>query len=187
MIPEVYLTPAKKNSVRAEGLRQSLQRHLFSIPRITLHIALQLLFHQFFSLCRSPILNKHSGIGANCDHMSEWVHWVPACIWNAMGDVAKISPCVPSTCAQNAILSAPIIQKFPSRQIYVAINNRSLVLSISCLTTNSYLWNSVHAADAVSDAENLQSNGCRCMSQLYKFRHGIQVTRVFSYCGERQA
>jgi hypothetical protein len=56
-----------------------------SRPRVALHIALQSLFHRFFSLCRSPILNKHSGVGANCYHMSEWVHWVHACIWIEMG------------------------------------------------------------------------------------------------------
>jgi len=103
-----------------------------------------------------------------------------------MGDIEKISPCVPSTCAQNAILSLLIIHIIPSNQIYVAIDNPSLVPSISCLTTSSYLWNYVRAADDDSDAENLQSNGCRCFSHLYNFRDGIQVTRIFRYCGERQ-
>jgi len=103
-----------------------------------------------------------------------------------MGDTAKISPRVPSTCAQNAILSLLIIHIIPSRQIYVAIDNPLLVPSVSCLTTSSYLWNYVRAADDVSHADNLQSNGCRCFSHLYKFRDGIQVTRVFLYCGERQ-
>jgi hypothetical protein len=160
--------------------------HPVSIPRVALHIALQSLFHRFFSLCRSPILIKHSGVGANCDHTWEWVHWVHACIWNAMGDVAKTSPRVPSICAQNAILSLLIIHLIPSRKIYVAINNPSLVPSISCLTPSSYLSNYVRAADHVSDAENLRSNSCQCFSHLYKFRDGIQVTRVFRYCGERQ-
>jgi len=104
----------------------------------------------------------------------------------AMGDAAKISPRVPSTCAQNAILSLLIIHIIPSRQIYVAIDNPSLVSSVSCLTTSSYLWNYVHAADDVSHAENLQSNGCRCVSHWYKFRDGIKVTWVLRYCGERQ-
>jgi hypothetical protein len=36
------------------------------------------------SLCWSPILNKCSGIVANCNHTSEWVHWVRACISIAM-------------------------------------------------------------------------------------------------------
>jgi len=105
---------------------------------------------------------------------------------NAMGDAANISPRVPSTCAQNAILSLLIIHIIPSRQIYVAIDNPSLVPSVSWLTTSSYLWNYVRAADNISYAENLQSNGCRCFSHLYKFRDRIQVTPVFRYCGERQ-
>jgi hypothetical protein len=104
----------------------------------------------------------------------------------ATGDVAKISPHVPSTCAQNAIFSLLIIHSIQSRQIYVAIDNPSLFPSITCLTTSSYLWNYMGASDDVSDTENLQSNGCRGFSQLYKFRDGIQVTRVFRYCGERQ-
>ena len=91
--------PSAKNiSVRAERLRQSgrapsepsetprwgITPHPVSIPRVALHIALQSLFHRFFSLCRSRILNRHSGVGAKCDHTSEWVHWVHACIWIAM-------------------------------------------------------------------------------------------------------
>jgi len=103
-----------------------------------------------------------------------------------MGDAAKISPRVPSTCAHNAILSLLIIHIIPSRQIYVAIDNPSLVPSVSCLTTSSYLCNYVRAADDVSHAENLQRNGCWCFSHLYKLRDGIQVTRVFRYRGERQ-
>ena len=105
---------------------------------------------------------------------------------NPMGDAAKISPLVASNCAQNAILSFLIIHIIPSCQIYVAIDNPLLVPSISCLTTSSFLWNYVHTADDVAYAENLQSNGCWCFSHLYKFQGGIQVTRVFSYCGERQ-
>jgi hypothetical protein len=77
----------------------------------------------------------------------------------AMGDAAKISPHVPSTCAQNAILSLLIIHIIPSHQIYVAIDNPTFVPSVSCLTTSSYLWNNVRAADNISHAENLQSNG----------------------------
>ena len=103
-----------------------------------------------------------------------------------MGDAVNISPRVPSTCAQNAILSLLIIHIIPSGQIYVAIQNPSLVPSVSCLTTGSYLWNDVRAADNISHVENLQSNGCQCFSRLYKFRDGIQVTRVFRYCGQRQ-
>jgi hypothetical protein len=104
----------------------------------------------------------------------------------AMGNAAKISPRVPSTCAQNAILSLLIIHIIPSRQIYVAIDNPLFVLSVTCLKTSSYLLNDVRAADNISHADNLQSNGCRGFSHLYKFRDRIQVTRVFMYCGERQ-
>jgi hypothetical protein len=109
-------------------------------------------------------------------------------IWdcNAMGDAAKISPHVASTCAQNAIRSLLIIHIIPSRQIYVAFDNPSLVPSVSSRTTRSYLCNYVRAADDVSHAENLQSNGCQCFCHWYKFRDRIQVTRVFQYCGERQ-
>jgi len=95
---------------------------------------------------------------------------------NAMGDAVKISPCVPSTCAQNAILSLLIIHIIPSRQIYVAIDNPLLIPSISCLTSSHYLWNDMGAANNISHAENLQSNGCWRFSHLYKFRDGIQVT-----------
>jgi hypothetical protein len=103
-----------------------------------------------------------------------------------MSDAGNISPPVPSTCAQNAIHSLLIIHIIPRRQINVAIDNPLFVPSVSCLTTSSYLWNDVHAADNISHTENVQSNGCRCFSDLYKFRDGIQVTRVFRYCGERQ-
>jgi len=103
-----------------------------------------------------------------------------------MGDAAKISPRVPSTCTQNSILSLLLIHIIPSGQIYVAIDNPLLVPSGSCLTTSSYLWNDVRAANNISHAENLQSNGCECLSQLYKYRDGIQGTREFRYYGERQ-
>jgi hypothetical protein len=104
---------------------------------------------------------------------------------NATGDTAKTSPRVPSTSAQNEILSLLIIYIIPSRQIYLAIDNPSLVPSVSYLTTTSYVWNYVYAADDVSHADNLQSNYRRCLSHLYKFRDPIQVTRVFMYCRER--
>jgi hypothetical protein len=104
----------------------------------------------------------------------------------AMGDAAKISPCVPSTCVENVIFSLLIIHIIPSCQIYVPIDNPSLVPSVSCLTTSSYLWNDVRAANNISHTENLQSNGFRYMSHLYQFPDGIPVTRVFWYCGERQ-
>ena len=108
---------AKIISVRAEWLRQSgrapselsetprwrITPRPASIPCVALHIALRSPFRRFFLLCPSPILNKHSGFGANCDHMSEWVHWVHACIGIAMGDAVKISPCVPSTLSSRSV------------------------------------------------------------------------------------
>jgi hypothetical protein len=60
---------------------------------------------------------------------------------NVMGDIAKISPRVPSTFALNAILSLLITHINSSRQIYVAIDNSLLVPSVPCLTTSSSLWN----------------------------------------------
>jgi hypothetical protein len=68
-------TSAKNISVRAEWLRQSghapsepsetpqwrITLRAALIPRVALHIALRSLFHRFFSLCQSPILNEHSG------------------------------------------------------------------------------------------------------------------------------
>jgi len=107
----------KNISVRAEWLRQSgrtpsepsetprwrITPRPASIPRIALHIALRSPFRHVFLLCRSPILNKHSGIGANCDHTSQWVHWVHVCMGIAMGDAAKISPRVPSTLRSRSI------------------------------------------------------------------------------------
>jgi hypothetical protein len=105
---------------------------------------------------------------------------------NAMGDVAKISSRVPSTCVQSGIFSLLIIHIIPSRQIYVAIENPFLLPSISSLTTSSYLWNYVRAANHVSHAEILQSNSCWCFAHLYKSQDGIQVTLLLRYWGERQ-
>jgi hypothetical protein len=93
-----------------------------------------------------------------------------------MGDAAKISPRVPSTCAQNAIFPFLMIHIIPSSQIYVAIDYPSLVPSVSYHTTSTYIWNHVRAADDVSHPEFLQSDGRRCFSHLYKCRDGIQVT-----------
>ena len=103
-----------------------------------------------------------------------------------MGDAVKSLPRIPSPCVQNAILALIIILIIPSRQIYVAIDNPSLVLSVSCLATSSYRWDYVRTADDVIHTENLQRNGCGCFSHLYKIRDRIQVTRLFRYCGERQ-
>jgi len=57
---------------------------LVLIPRVTLHINLHSQFPRFFSLCCSPIVHVHSGIVANCDYTSEWVHCVRAWIGIAM-------------------------------------------------------------------------------------------------------
>jgi len=105
---------------------------------------------------------------------------------NAMGDVANISPRIPSSCVQNAILSLLIIPIIPCRQIYVTVDNPSLVPSVSWLPTSSYSWNYVCASDDVCHSDNFQCNGCQCFSHLYKFWDGIQVTWVFRHCGVHQ-
>ena len=113
-IEHSHTTSAKNISVRAEWLRQSgrapsepsetprwrITPCPASIPRVALYITLQSPFRRFFSFCRSPI---HSGVVANCDHTSEWVHWVHACIGIAMGDAAKISPHFPSTLSSRSV------------------------------------------------------------------------------------
>ena len=88
---------------------------------------------------------------------------------NAMGDAAKTTPCIPSTTAEHALLSLLIIQIFPPHQIYMAIDNPSLVLSVFCLTNSYHLWNYVRAADDVSHAEMLPCKSCWYFSLLYKF------------------
>jgi hypothetical protein len=75
--------------------------------------------------------------------------------YNAMGDIAKICPHVPSTYAPNAILSLPIIHSIPSRQIYVAIDTPWLVPSVACFTTSSYVSNDVCAAHNIFHAKNI--------------------------------
>jgi len=95
---------------------------------------------------------------------------------NAMGDTAKISRPIPSTCTRNAIITLLIIHIIQCRQMYVAIDNPSHVPSISCLTTSSRLWNYMRAANNVSHADNLWSNGCWCVSHLYKVCDGIKVS-----------
>jgi hypothetical protein len=105
---------------------------------------------------------------------------------NAMGDAVNISPHITSICTKNAIRSLIIIHIIASRQMNVAIDNSSLVPSVTCVTTSSYPWNYVHAAHNISHPENFQSNSCQWLSHLYKFRDQIQVTRVFRYCGECQ-
>ena len=114
----VWLPSSAKNiSVWAEWLHQSertpsepsetprwpITTRLASIPRVALHITLRSPFHRFFSLCRSPILNKHSGVVANNNHTSEWVDWVHVRTGIAMGDAPKISPPIPCTLSSRSI------------------------------------------------------------------------------------
>jgi len=108
------LTSAKNISVRAEWLRQSgrarsepsetprwrITPRQASILGVALHIALRSLFRRFFSLCQSPIVHTHSGVVANCDHTSEWVHWVHTSIGIA---AVEISPHVLSALSSRSI------------------------------------------------------------------------------------
>jgi hypothetical protein len=130
-----------------------------------LRIGLQRLFQHVFSLCRSPIVHEHSGIAGQLSpyvglgSLGTRLH--REC--NAMGDVAKATPHIPSTSAQNGILSLPIIHIITSCQIYVAIDNASLVPYVSFLTICCYPWNSVRAADDLSHAETgkaTSTGGC---------------------------
>jgi len=98
--------------------------------------------------------------------------------FNGMGDAVKTSPHVPSTSTQNAFLSLLIIHIIRSRQIDVGIDIPALVLSVSCPSTSSYVWNYRPATVNVSLTENLHSNCRRCLSLLYKFGDKIQVTCV---------
>jgi hypothetical protein len=100
VIPETATstTSVKNISIKAEWLRQSgrasselsvtpwcgISPRLASTPCVMLHIALPLPFHRLFSLCWSHILKERSGVVAKCDHTSEWVHCVHACIGIAM-------------------------------------------------------------------------------------------------------
>jgi hypothetical protein len=86
-----------------------------------------------------------------------------------MGDAVKITPHIPFTSAQFAIFSLLIIPIIPRSLIQVAIANRSLILFISCLTTNRYIWNDVRIARNVSHADNLQRNRCDWFCPMYKF------------------
>jgi len=107
--------------------------------------------------------------------------------FNAKGDTVKISPCVPSTCVQNAILSLLIIHIIPSRQIYVAIDNPTLVPSVSCVITGSYLWIYVCAADYVWPAENLKSNCCQCYLTGTNFETKSKLPKVSGIVVSTQA
>ena len=86
------------------------------------------------------------GMGSLCTHFNQ------EC--NAMGDAVTISLSIPSTCIQNAILSLLNIHIIPSRQINVTIANTTFIPFVSGLSTRSYLWNYVHAANEVSHVEH---------------------------------
>jgi hypothetical protein len=76
-------TSAKKYSFRAEWLHQSglapsepsktprwrITPRPASIQRGTLYIALRSMLHFLFAFCRTPLLNVHSGVVANCDNI----------------------------------------------------------------------------------------------------------------------
>jgi len=121
-----------------------------------LHIALQSECYHFFSLCRSPVLNVHSGIVAKSDHTSEWVYWICACIENAMRLVTLQKSLLAFRLSVRKMQFSHYknLEMIPSRQIYVAINNPSFVLSVPGLTNSSYRRKFVHATDDISKAEN---------------------------------
>jgi hypothetical protein len=52
-------------------------------------------FVDFFSLCQSRIVNVHSGVLTNCDHTSEWIHWVGAFIRIDMEWAVQEHPLLP--------------------------------------------------------------------------------------------
>jgi len=97
-VDQLATTSANKYSVGAEWLQQSgrapsepsqtlrwrMTRRLASIQWVAFYITLRSLSHCVFVYWWSPILNNHTGVVANCDHTSEWVHWVRACIGIAM-------------------------------------------------------------------------------------------------------
>ena len=66
----------------------------------------------------------------------------------------KISPHVPSTCVQNSSFSLLILHIISSSQIEVAINNTSLIPSITCLNRNRYRRSYLCAAHIISHAEH---------------------------------
>jgi len=89
---------AKNISVWAEWLSASVQApsepsetprcwitlRPVAIPHVALQISLQMQFRYCFSLFWSQNVTEHSGVVANCDHTSEWVHWVHTSIGIAM-------------------------------------------------------------------------------------------------------
>jgi len=125
------------------------------------------------TLCGCGQLWPNVGMG----WLGSGLHW--DC--NVIGDIAIISHRVHSSCMPNAILSLLIIPIIPSRQIYVAIDNPSVVSSVVWLTS-SYLRQYVRAADDVSHNEYFHTNHRLRFSHLYQFRDGILVPEIFRYC-----
>ena len=86
-----------------------------------------------------------------------------------MGDAVIMTPCIPSTCTQNAIFSLLFIYIIPSGKFNLGIDNLLLLPSISCRNTSRYFWKYTHAAENVSHGDILQSDGCHCISHMNKF------------------
>ena len=56
-----------------------ITKRLASIEFVVFHIALGSLFHLFFLICQTPILNNHSSVVGNCDHTrSGFIGYAPA-------------------------------------------------------------------------------------------------------------
>jgi len=72
-------------------------------------------------------------------------------------------------------LSFQIIHIIPSHQIYVAIDNPSLVPSVSCLTTSSYHWNYVRAADEVSQVKTCNATAAGAFLTSTNFEMGSKL------------
>ena len=77
--------PSSQNgSIRVDTLCQSRHRNPGVNRMRRIPYCPQIAENRFFSFCRSHIEHDHSGVVANCDHTSEWVHWVRPCIGIAM-------------------------------------------------------------------------------------------------------
>jgi len=92
-----------------------------------------------------------------------------------IGDTEEISPRGPSTCVQNATLSLMMILIIPSCQIYVAIDNLSVVCSVSCHTTRTYLRNYFRTADDVFHIEKLPATAAVDFLTCTNFEKGSKL------------
>ena len=145
-------TSAINISVEAEWLHTSLHTQsevletphgritppLAAIPCVALHITFRTPFGYFFSLCRYSILNKHSGIVANCDHTLELVHWVYACIGIAMhGVMLRISLFTfPLYQARGALEKVEMLCYYPAVRIHAI----ALIQEISARVSEIQIW-----------------------------------------------